>query len=79
VVKHAQASEAWIRFRLQPDHFTLSIEDNGRGLDTRTDQTRNGLRNMRKRMKDIHGEFSITPGVPNGTRVQLTVPLGKAT
>ena len=32
VVKHAQASEAWIRLRLQPDHFTLSVEDNGRGL-----------------------------------------------
>ena len=38
------------------------IEDNGRGLgglDAKAARTRNGLRNMRKRMEDIHGEFSI--------------------
>jgi ligand-binding sensor domain-containing protein/signal transduction histidine kinase len=80
VVKHAQASEVWIRLRLQPDHFTLSIEDNGRGLgglDAHAAQTRNGLRNMRKRMEDLHGEFSIGPGAKDGTQVRLTVPIGK--
>ena len=56
VVKHAQASEVWIRLRLQSGNFVLSIEDNGRGLgglDAQAAQTRNGLRNMRKRMEDI--------------------------
>ena len=80
VVKHAQASEVWIRLRLQPDSFTFSVEDDGRGpggLDAPAAQTRNGLRNMRKRMADIHGEFSITPGAKGGTQVHLTVPLGK--
>jgi ligand-binding sensor domain-containing protein/signal transduction histidine kinase len=80
VVKHAQASEVWIRLRLQPDHFTLSIEDDGRGLgraDRDATQTRNGLRNMRKRMEDLHGEFSIGPGTQGGTAVRLTIPLGK--
>ena len=62
VVKHAQATEARIRLRLQPGNFTLEIEDDGRGVgqpDTSATRTRNGLRNMRKRMEDIHGEFSI--------------------
>jgi signal transduction histidine kinase len=78
VVKHAQASEVWIRLRLQPGHFTLEIEDDGRGLgnpDTITAQSRDGLRNMRKRMEDIHGEFSIGPGTKGGTLVCLTVPI----
>jgi len=80
VVKHAQASEVWIRLRLEPDHFTLSVEDNGHGLgglDAKAAETRNGLRNMRKRMQDLHGEFSISPGIKGGTQVRLTVPRGQ--
>jgi ligand-binding sensor domain-containing protein len=79
VVKHAQASEVWIRLKLQPDHFTLEIEDNGRGLgtmDAAETATRNGLRNMRKRMEDIHGEFWISAALGRGTIVRLTVPIG---
>jgi ligand-binding sensor domain-containing protein/signal transduction histidine kinase len=80
VVKHAQASEVRIRLQLQPGNFALSIEDNGRGLggrDTNAAPARNGLRNMRKRMEDIHGEFSISPGTGGGTMVCLAVPFGK--
>ena len=36
---------------------------------------RNGLRNMKKRMADIRGEFSIAPGANGGTIVRLTVPI----
>ena len=76
VVKHAQASEAWIRLRLSPGGFILEIEDNGRGLgNSPAPQNRNGLRNMRKRMEDIGGEFSISPGANGGTLVRLMVPL----
>jgi ligand-binding sensor domain-containing protein/signal transduction histidine kinase len=80
VVKHAHASEAWIRLRLSPEKFILEIEDNGRGLggmDPKAAQMRNGMRNMRKRMADIRGEFSISPGANGGTIVRLTVPLSK--
>jgi len=78
VVKHAQASEAWIRLRLAPEKFILEIEDNGRGLggvDPKAAQLRNGMRNMRRRMADIGGEFSISPGTSGGTMVRLTVPV----
>ncbi|HTV76426.1 MAG TPA: ATP-binding protein, partial [Candidatus Baltobacteraceae bacterium] len=78
VVKHAQASEAWIRLRLSPEHFTLEIEDNGRGIGNQAaPQNRNGLRNMKKRLEDIRGEFSISSGVNGGTIVRLNIPLGK--
>jgi len=79
VVRHARASEAWLRLRVAPHSFTLEIEDNGRGLDgggaAKASETRNGLRNMRKRMEDIGGEFSIGRGEKGGTVVRLTVPL----
>jgi signal transduction histidine kinase len=87
VVKHARASEARIRLQLRargaasaPDRFILEIEDNGRGLgspNAGAASTRNGLRNMRKRMEDIHGEFSIGPGADGGTLVRLTIPISR--
>jgi ligand-binding sensor domain-containing protein/signal transduction histidine kinase len=80
VVKHAHASEAWIRLRLSPENFILEIEDNGRGpgdVNSKAAQMRNGMRNMRKRMEDIRGEFSIAPGANGGTIVRLKIPLAK--
>ncbi len=78
VVKHAQASSAQVRLQLAPDRFTLEIQDNGRGLAAGRDKVgRNGLRNMRKRMEDISGDFSLGPAPEGGTLVRLTAPLGK--
>ena len=80
VVKHARASAAVVRLGLAGGQFSLEIEDNGRGLgglDEKAASTRNGLRNMRKRMEDVGGSFSIGPAREGGTLVQLTAPLGK--
>ncbi len=78
VVRHAQAGAVWIRLRLEPGRFTLEIEDDGRGPgDLEARSHRNGLRNMRKRMEDVGGEFSIGPGSERGTLVRLTAPLAK--
>jgi signal transduction histidine kinase len=76
VVKHAAATSAWLRLQLDPNQFILEIEDNGRGLGAKEGRSdRNGLRNMRKRMADIDGEFIIGPGGEGGTRVRLIVPI----
>jgi signal transduction histidine kinase len=78
VVRHAKASAVWIRLHLNPATFTLEIEDDGRGLaGIAGREGRNGLRNMRRRMEDIGGAFSITPGPERGAIVRLTAPVGK--
>ena len=77
VVKHAQATEARVKLQWEPERFTLSVTDNGRGLgDVSGKQLRNGLKNMRKRMADVHGEYEIANGTNGGTVVTFTVPLG---
>jgi signal transduction histidine kinase/ligand-binding sensor domain-containing protein len=77
VVKHSHATSVWLRLRLEPGRFTLEIEDNGRGFGEGAEaKGRNGLRNMRKRLEDVGGEFTITPGTEGGTRVSLTAPVG---
>ena len=76
VVKHAHATEARVKLQLEPEQFILRITDNGRGLgDLSGKQLRNGLKNMRKRLDDVRGEFDIAPGADGGTVVQLKVPI----
>jgi signal transduction histidine kinase len=76
VVKHARATEARVKLQLEPEQFILSVADNGRGLgDISEKKLRNGLRNMRKRLDEVRGEFEITPGANGGTVVRLKVPI----
>jgi signal transduction histidine kinase/ligand-binding sensor domain-containing protein len=76
VVKHAQATEARVKLQLEPEAFILSVADNGRGLgDLSGKQLRNGLKNMRRRLADVHGQFEISPGPEGGTVVKLKVPV----
>ncbi len=76
VVKHAHATEARVKLQLEPGKFILSITDNGRGLgDLSGKALRNGLKNMRKRLADVRGEFEVIPGASGGTVVRLTVPI----
>ena len=80
IVKHSGATEAALRLRLEADGFTLEIQDNGRGpagLKEKAAESRNGMRNMRKRMEDIGGRFSIEPGQNGGTVVSLAVPMAR--
>jgi ligand-binding sensor domain-containing protein/two-component sensor histidine kinase len=80
IVKHAHASSAWLRLSLAPGRFMLEIEDDGRGLAPGAqDKARNGLRNMRKRMEDLGGDFAIGPGPTRGTVARIRAPLGNRT
>jgi signal transduction histidine kinase len=90
IVKHAHATEVWLRLRLEPKAFTLVVEDNGQGLATngKGDTTvigadrissGSGLLNLEKRLSAIGGRCVVesTPG--NGTRVEMTVFLDEMT
>jgi len=76
VVKHAHATEARVKLVAEGEQFILTVADNGRGLgDLSGKQLRNGLRNMRRRLADVQGEFEIAPGKEGGTVVRLIVPV----
>jgi signal transduction histidine kinase len=80
VVRHAKASSAWIRMKLEPGGFRVEIADDGKGLadmDPQRAATRNGLRNMRKRMEDVGGTFEMGPAPEGGVLIRLTVPVAK--
>lgn len=78
VVRHAQATSAWLRLRLHLKSFDLEIADDGRGMAAMNEErlaTRNGLRNMRHRMETIGGTFFMGPAPEGGLLVRLTVPV----
>lgn len=79
VVRHAQATEARLRLSLADRTFTIEIEDNGRGpgdVAGPAARSRNGLRNMQRRMEECGGSFEIRAAAQAGTIVRLTAPLG---
>jgi signal transduction histidine kinase len=76
VVKHAAANSVWLRLNLAPDHFTIEIADDGKGIASADQRKgRSGLRNMAKRMADVGGSFSFAPRPEGGTLIRLTAPL----
>lgn len=75
VLKHASASEACVRLVICENAITLSILDNGVGLQSAHVAERNGLRNMRERMREIGGSCEISTPAEGGTFVKLHLPL----
>jgi signal transduction histidine kinase len=80
IVKHAHASEVWLRLRLEQDGFTLVLEDDGRGLsDASLDgkKTRissgHGLLNLEKRLHAVGGKCVIESVQGRGTRIEMTM------
>ena len=56
--------------------MSITIEDNGKGFEGMPKNgCAEGLHNMRQRMRDIGGRFSIESKPGCGTKVSLVLPL----
>lgn len=74
IVKHAHAQRVELSIQPRNGLLNVSIHDNGVGTPSNAGEgTGNGLRNMAKRIKALHGKLTITGG--NGTTVHFEVPL----
>lgn len=72
ILKHAGATEADIAITLVQNKLRIVIRDNGKGLEN-NNSFGNGLKNMKKRMDEIHGSFDIQ--TLNGTVTTVSVML----
>jgi signal transduction histidine kinase len=81
IVRHARATEAWIRLRVTDSTLLVQIEDNGIGFDpTEADQVRPsgqglGLRGMEERVNLLGGTLRIDSQPGQGTRITAQIPL----
>ncbi len=72
-IKHSKGNVIKIKIDLASDHLKISIRDNGVGINDVGSSLRNGLKNMRSRMKYMNGTINITNS--NGTHIELNMPL----
>jgi signal transduction histidine kinase len=76
--KHSQASELFLRIHWFGTRLIVSVEDDGRGFDPESAASeRNGMSNMRQRMADIGGTFSVSSQPGAGCLVVFNITLAE--
>jgi PAS domain S-box-containing protein len=81
IVRHAQASKVWVRFRLNEDQAILVIQDNGIGFELPNRwikiarQGHLGLVGAMERAKEIGGIVEVITAPGQGTLVRAIIPL----
>ena len=77
VVKHAGATEVWLRLQLTEEAMTIVVEDNGRGfeIDQKVSADANGLANLNRRLTEIGGRCDYRSEQGKGTTTTFTAPL----
>ncbi|MBS1941067.1 MAG: hypothetical protein JST38_09340 [Bacteroidetes bacterium] len=77
--KHADATEVSVCLRHEVNGLHMAITDNGKGMAPGTNANGglggNGLRNMRARAAEMKAELRIGAVQPQGTTIELVVPL----
>ena len=75
VIKHAGATQAWIRLRRERRRVTFEIEDVGRGFDPSRVTPGEGLRNMADRIALLGGSLQIDTTPLHGTLIRGEIPI----
>ncbi len=75
VLRHARASEVWVRAEYAPTHVALVVEDHGVGMPEEVPRRGIGLISMRERAGLLGGVLDFSRPAGGGVRVSLQVPL----
>lgn len=77
VARHAEATQVRVRVDLRGTTVSLSVEDNGKGIDKEILKRSKslGMLGMRERARLIGGKVAVNRSDEGGTRVELTAPL----
>ena len=74
-VKHARATEVWLRIKLEGVNLHVLLEDNGQGCPRVAGGSGCGSANMSERMASIGGHFDRRERSGGGTVVEFILPL----
>lgn len=73
-IKHAQASEALLTLTVSTDTVQLTIDDNGKGVETSSQDGR-GLQNIAARVESLGGTWVVESSPGTGVSNQIKVPI----
>ena len=76
ILKHANASKATIQLMAYEDSVALTIEDNGKGFDSKNDSAvvSFGLNSMKTRAQALDGTLHIDSQPGKGTSILIQIP-----
>lgn len=78
IVRHAQATQVWLRISVRNDCLIVELADNGQGFNLGERKTGDdGLVNIQERLKSLGGDCDITSDFQKGTTVRFQAPLPK--
>ncbi len=78
IVKHSGATNVNIVFSFEKSVFQITVSDNGKGIaEADFNKNRNGLQNMKLRMKECEGDAEIKSEQGSGTTIKFRIKLEK--
>jgi len=79
IQRHADAQNAWINLQDEEKQITLTIEDDGKGLDPLNEKESGvGLVGLGERARQLGGEVRIIQREAGGTKLIFTIPVLEA-
>lgn len=77
IIKHSNASTAFIAIKERENHLLIIVSDNGNGFETsKLEATEGfGINQIRARINNMKGEFIINSAIKKGTIISLTIPI----
>ncbi len=76
VVRHARATQVWLRISVADGHLFVEVADDGHGLDLHERHAGDdGIANMNERMQSLGGSCEISSDAQKGTSVKFRAPL----
>jgi signal transduction histidine kinase len=73
-IKYANANEIKVDFYKEKNNTIIKISDNGIGFDPKNAILGNGIINMKKRIKELHGTIELNSEITNGTVILIQLP-----
>ncbi len=71
IIKHSNASDAFVKIKRDETKVLITIEDNGKGFDIANIKNGLGLIGLKERSQLLNGEFVVDSKIGEGTKITL--------
>jgi ligand-binding sensor domain-containing protein/two-component sensor histidine kinase len=77
ILKHAKADRIEIHIGKNKGMYYINVKDNGNGFDPKVETKRNGIMNIKKRVKKWNGDISLQSRLGEGSTIEVWIPFDK--